>query len=966
VGGEASREVLKHQAGYELTRKPLLASRVACGGATVLALQAAMGWLIGSPALTQILPGLPAMQPNTVLGLIASATAIFLLSFKHSRPSVATIVVLGASVATLGLLTLGEYAFGWDIGIDRLFLPDASPLVPRSLPGRPSPQTAANFALIGSAILAFARGRAGVPPGQICALLVAANAIVALTGYVFGTATFYGFPTFVPAIGMAFHTGISFLLLTVALLLTRPFDGLMAFLSSGTRSSLMARRILLWCIVAPPLAGLLTKIGVIASWYEAETQVSLFAVILIGLILLATWRAARAAEREELARVESQERLELALRGANLGTWDWNIVTGHVTFNSRWTEMRGYELGEVRPHVDSWITGIHPEDLPGVNTKLEDYFEGKAPEYEAEFRVRTRSGTWIRVLDRGKVFTRDNRGKPIRMVGTELDITERSRLEAELHRSEAIAAGILSISADAIISIDENQRITLFNEGAERIFGYSKAAAIGADLELLLPDQFTVAHRLHVEDFARGSSTARTMGNRSAQIYGRRKGGEVFPCEASISRLDVDGEHVLTVSLRDVTQHKRIEDEQRFLAEVGSNLVGALDYEETLTRIARLAIRYLADWCCIYLIDNVGAVRRQAVSTRASERIYVADSGGDVPLRLDLPHPVWSVLKSRQSLLMSSDSREAIASWRQAEPQFRALDAEEWGSVMVVPLLAHDRELGAILLAANRSSKEFDANDFHLAKALSSRAALCIENARLYREAQRAIKAREEVIAVVSHDLKNPLTAINISTRLMDRLAPDDWAGQRRHVAQIERASRFMQTLIAKLLDFSELQNGSIHLDLHPEKVIDLVNLIVDPIRVQAEAKQIRLTLDLLPDLPLVSCDRHRVGQVLSNLLGNAVKFTPESGAIHLSAEVAHGTLVISVTDTGPGIASGHLSRVFERYWQNEETRKLGRGLGLSIAKGIVEAHGGTIGVESETGKGSRFWFSLPLATISR
>jgi len=181
--------------------------------------------------------------------------------------------------------------------------------------------------------------------------------------------------------------------------------------------------------------------------------------------------------QEELRQV--QERVELALAGADLGAWDWNIASGEVVFNARWAEMRGFRLEQVRRHVDSWIEGIHPEDLPQARKHLDEYLRGEVPEYEAEMRVRTESGQWIWILDRGKVFARNAQGQPTRMAGTELDITARKSAEAALRLAEAKASGILSLSADAIISIDTDQRITLFNEAAERVFGYSKAEAVG-------------------------------------------------------------------------------------------------------------------------------------------------------------------------------------------------------------------------------------------------------------------------------------------------------------------------------------------------------------------------------------------------------------------------------------------------------------------------------------------------------
>src|SRR5262249_46388067 len=159
------------------------------------------------------------------------------------------------------------------------------------------------------------------------------------------------------------------------------------------------------------------------------------------------------------------------------------------------------------------------------------------------------------------------------------------RLEDDLRLSEAKSAGILSISRDAIISIDGNQCITLFNEGAEKIFGYSQTEVMGSPLDVLIPERFRATHRRHVQGFMTGREHVRHVGSRSGGIIGRRKSGEEFPMDAAISKLDVGGEPVMTVELRDVTERRRIESDQRFLAELGSVLASTLDYEDTVKNI---------------------------------------------------------------------------------------------------------------------------------------------------------------------------------------------------------------------------------------------------------------------------------------------------------------------------------------------------------------------------------------------
>lgn len=237
---------------------------------------------------------------------------------------------------------------------------------------------------------------------------------------------------------------------------------------------------------------------------------------------------------------------------------------------------------------------------------------------------------------------------------------------------------------------------------------------------------------------------------------------------------------------------------------------------------------------------------------------------------------------------------------------------------------------------------------------------LALENARLLQEARTAVKDREEVLAVVSHDLKNPLTTIGIVTQLWKKVPPEDSIRQSEMITRINRSAEQMSSLIAALLDFSKIQSGTLLLDCRAEDLRQVLSRALDSFRVQAEAKRIGLEMSMSPDIPLVLCDRHRIDQVLDNLLSNALKFTPEGGRIRVSATRSDDGVRISVSDTGPGIQPEHLSKIFQRYWQAEKTRGVGSGLGLSIAKGIVEAHGGKIGVESTSGAGATFYFTLP------
>lgn len=656
---------------------------------------------------------------------------------------------------------------------------------------------------------------------------------------------------------------------------------------------------------------------------------------------------------------DAQERLDLALRGADLGTWDWNVQTGEVVFNARWAEMRGYRLDEIRGHVDTWIAGVHPDDWSRAAQALEDYFQGRTPEYDCEHRVRTKSGDWIWILDRGRVFARDEHGQPLRMVGTELDITARKRAEEELRLAEAKSSGIVSISADAIITIDEQQHITLFNEGAEKIFGYSKEEAIGLPLERLVPERFRDIHRRAVERFAAGGEVARHMGTNT---FGLRKNGEEFPADATISKLEVAGTKLLTVSLRDISEQKRIEREQRLLAEVGALFASTLDYDETVNTIARLAVRDLCDFCIIDLVLE-GEVQRRTLESRDPGAAALCEAFRKLPLDRSRPHLVKETIDTHRTVLIERLSPEELPSFAQSEEHLRVLRAVDPRSLIVAPLLVHGEFLGVFALISSKESRLYGATDVRLAEELALRAALAIENARLYRLATHAVQAREDVLGIVAHDLRNPLGTILLEAELLRRSggAPERPAA-RDPAAVIERSARRMNRLIQDLLDVTRIEAGRLSVE---QRGIPAAQIVLDSLESQkhaAASASVELHCDMPPALPRVWGDRDRLLQVFENLIGNALKFTSAGGHITIGAAPREGEVLFWVADTGAGIAADDLPHVFDEFWQAAHAKRAGAGLGLPIVKGIVEAHGGRVWVESTLGRGSIFFFTIPVA----
>lgn len=379
---------------------------------------------------------------------------------------------------------------------------------------------------------------------------------------------------------------------------------------------------------------------------------------------------------------------------------------------------------------------------------------------------------------------------------------------------------------------------------------------------------------------------------------------------------------------------------QRFLAEVGAILGGSLDSRATVAASVSRAVPFLADIC---LVDEYEGGSRK-------ERLGAAFAGLD---DLEMAERVAQAV-ARQG----SGDRPVLI------PEHTLMPGRT-GCLVGIPLVAHGERVGLLALASVQSGRRYGAPDLTLADEFGRRLAMNIANARLHQRAELAIRQRQDVLAMVSHDLRSPLNAILFVAQSVLRTPPAaDRRKSDRHKAEIvKRCAERMNRMIQDLLDLSSIEAGRLSLDVQATALAPVIQAAVDGCADAATAKRQHLDLKLPDGQIVVRCDGGRIIQVLSNLLGNAIKFTPAGGGLGVSTESRGREVLVHVTDTGPGIPSTDQAHVFERYWQARETASKGNGLGLFIAKGIVEAHGGSIGVHSTPGLGATFWFTLPVAS---
>lgn len=545
-----------------------------------------------------------------------------------------------------------------------------------------------------------------------------------------------------------------------------------------------------------------------------------------------------------------------------------------------------------------------------------------------------------------------------------------TQLEAERSRLEAV---LEYLPVGVVIAESPAGRIVRGNARMERIWQRSadssedmaeafRAAGFHADGRELRPEEWPLARSIRSGDvitdeevgFLRADGTRGTMSVSSAPIRGAR--AEILAGVATFT---------------DITERKQEEEAQRFLAEAGALLAGSLDYETTLASIARLAVPTLADWCIIDMEGDNDTITRVAVAHNdPGKEKLVTDLNIGIPPDRSVRAGVFRVLETGRSQFLPEITDAVLVAITSDPEQIAILHGLGLVSGMCVPLRARGRTLGAISLFSAESGRRFSRRDLAFAEEVARRAAVAVDNARLYRQSQEALRARDEFLSTISHDLKTPLTAIKGMAQLLarraGRLDGPDAVKIVEGLAGIDASATKMTVLIGDLLDVTRLQSGR-PLDLQ-RQATDLVALLRSVIaEVQQTTDRHSIAVEAaVPEL-IGIWDGPRLERVIANLLSNAIKYSPAGGAITVSAALgdgdACGWALFSVHDGGVGIPAEDLPRVFERFHRgaNVAGRIEGTGIGLSGARQIVEQHGGTITVESDEGAGTTFTVALPL-----
>lgn len=508
---------------------------------------------------------------------------------------------------------------------------------------------------------------------------------------------------------------------------------------------------------------------------------------------------------------------------------------------------------------------------------------------------------------------------------------------------------ILDSVADAVVAVGPTGDVKLMNPLAERLTGWSSAEAEGEPVNEVMR---TAPRDLDAAGSTPPGVLLQTLVSRC---------GAVTPIESQATPiLDDHGEVAGSVWVfRDVTERLRLVRAQELFARAGASLSSTLDHDSTVARVGELALSF-ADWYVLDLAVKDGVVETVAAGHRdpARDHTLARLTGERAPG--DDTAVARAVSAGEPSLALDFEGPEELARHLGFEADLLARASAS--SSITVPLVGRGATRGALTLVREHGSRPLDRLDLDVAHGLAYRIAFAIDNANLYRDAQRAIQTRDDILAVVSHDLRSPLGTAMLAVTLLERvLERNENPRARRSIAILRRCGERLNRLISDLCDMGAIEMGRLTLAASHWSLDALLREILDTYDETVSAHGVRMTVSA-GDRDEVHADRERILQALSNLIDNAVKFTPEGGHIHVGAHVVGGTACLSVTDSGVGIDEADVGHIFERGWQSRAGWKKGRGLGLFIVKGIASAHGGRVWAERNPGGGSTIWLTFPAA----
>jgi PAS domain S-box-containing protein len=634
--------------------------------------------------------------------------------------------------------------------------------------------------------------------------------------------------------------------------------------------------------------------------------------------------------------------------------------------NAAWEKLWGFTLEQIR---DYNILADPQLEAHGTAPLLRRAFQGEpvhlpAIRYDPNQTIPegSRYADAVRWVGAFAYPVKDASGAVREVVLVHEDVTDVRRREEELRTSEERLRLALAASRMNVWDWDLATDIVRCSDNAREFWGIEVGRAEDF-IAVVHPDDVQLLHE--ASQLAIGGHEPYFSEYR---VVGPRHGTRWVQSRGRVDRApDGRAARILGVTV-DVTELKQAEEKTRLLADAGATLGASLDYQATLAELSRLLVPRFADWCAVDLLIEGDTLQRVAVHHRDPSRVALASEiFARFPPRPDDDHGPWHVIRAREPEWAAAITDAMLQAGTDDPDHLAMLRGLRLQSFICVPLIARDTAIGALTVVYAESGRQYLPADVPLCADLAGRAAIAVDNARLYERLRVEDRRKDEFLATLAHELRNPLAPIRTGLALLR--ATTDQTTVERTKDVMERQLGHMVRLIDDLLDLSRVTRGAVSLNLERLDLWSVVGHAIEASRPLLDAAGVQLVVRPPEEPIILDADRTRMSQIFSNILNNAAKFTDRGGRVELVAVEAGSDVLISVTDTGTGIPREMLSQIFEMFVQVRGTPMAGHtglGIGLTLVQRLVELHGGRVWAESAgPGRGSIFYVRMPRAATA-
>ena len=665
---------------------------------------------------------------------------------------------------------------------------------------------------------------------------------------------------------------------------------------------------------------------------------------------------------------EREERLRMAVESAAIGTWDFDPWSGSLKWSDRCKAMFGLPP-DAEMSYDVFLDRLHPDDRERTDNAVKQALSYDADgRYEIDYRSLWPDGTvrWIVAKGQGLFEGEGLERRAVRFIGTVLDVTERKRTEESLRFQLDLTRSITDNATTAIFMMDDKSRCTFMNPAAEAMTGFSFSEVEGQVLHDFIHHHRPDGTPYPMPECPLDRALPEHLEIRNHEDVFFRKNGDAFPVLCNARVIFKQGTAIGTViEVLDTTAERKAaeavlqrSEQLRRLADVATRIGVAHDVASVMGIVTE-EVRHVIDAHQSVASMTVDQDWGQAITAVSMSDKYERWKHYDKPP--DGSGIYSLVCRTNKPMRLTQAELEAHPAWKKFGGDLDHPPMQGW---LAAPLVGRDgRNLG-LVQASDKAEGEFTGDDESVLVQLAQMASVAVENARLVESLRHADRRKDEFLATLAHELRNPLAPIRMGLEVM-KLGGNDADATEQIISMMERQTQQLITLVDDLLDVSRITQGKLVLRTCRVTLADVVKSAVEASRPLIDESGHDLTVSI-PDRPIrLEGDPHRLAQVISNLLNNAAKYTPEGGQIRLSVTREGSDVLVAVRDDGIGIPAEMQRQVFEMFAQIDrpmEKGYVGLGIGLTLVKRLVEMHGGRIEVRSDgTGKGSEFTVRLPV-----